>query len=153
MSGAIRAAALERFVRAQDPLLAQVRAELASGRKTGHWMWFVFPQLRGLGSSPMAQRYAIASLEEAIDYLCHPVLGARLADCAATVNGICKTPIEAIFPYPDHLKFHACMTLFALAARRADARAHGEIFHAALAKYFGGRLDSRTLELLAARAD
>ena len=132
--------------------MAQVRTELASGGKTGHWMWFVFRQLRGLGSSPMAQRYAIASLEEAIDYLRHPVLGARLADCTATVNEVRNTPIEAIFPYPDHLKFHSCMTLFSLAARRADALACGELFHAALAKYFAGRPDSGTLELLAAGA-
>lgn len=146
-------AALERFVRAQDRLSAQVRAELVSGRKTGHWMWFVFPQLRGLGSSPMAQRYAIDSLGEAIEYLRHPVLGARLADCTATVNAVRNTPIESIFPYPDHLKFHSCMTLFSLAARRADAHAHGEVFPAALEKYFGGRPDARTLELLAADAD
>ena len=153
MSGAIPAAALERFVRAQDPLMTQVRAELASGRKRGHWMWFVFPQLRGLGSSPMAEHYAIASIEEAIDYLRHPVLGARLADCAATVNAVRDTPIGTIFPYPDDLKFHSCMTLFSRAARRADAPAYGEIFHASLEKYFAGRPDSRTLELLGAGAD
>ena len=115
-------------------------------------MWFVFPQLRGLGWSPMAQRYAIASLEEAIDYLRHPVLGARLAECTATVNAVRNTPIETIFPYPDYLKFHSCITLFSLAARRADARAYGEVFHASLEKYFAGRPDSRTLELLAADA-
>ena len=152
MSGAIPAAALERFVRAQDPLMAQVLAELASGRKSGHWMWFVFPQLRGLGSSPMAQHYAIASIEEAIAYLRHPILGARLADCTATVNALRDTPIGTIFPYPDDLKFHSCMTLFSRAARRADTPAYGEIFHASLAKYFAGRPDSRTLDLLATGA-
>lgn len=140
--------ALERFVRAQDPLIEQVRAELATGRKLTHWMWFVFPQIRGLGASSMAQRYAVASLGEAIEYLHHPVLGPRLVECTTLVNTVRDTPIEAIFAYPDHLKFHSCMTLFAHAARRANLPDHGAVFGEAIAKYFGGREDARTLELL-----
>lgn len=139
---------LERFVRAQGPLIDQVRAELTAGRKTTHWMWFVFPQIRGLGSSPMAQRYAIASLEEAVDYLRHPILGERLATCAARVNAIQDRPIEAIFGDPDHLKFHSCMTLFARAAARANLPAYATVFRAAIEKYFAGREDVRTLELI-----
>lgn len=139
---------LERFVRAQNPLLGQVRGELAAGRKVTHWMWFVFPQVRGLGSSPMAQRYAIASLEEAVEYLHHPVLGARLADCTAWVTAVQGRPIEAILAYPDNLKFHSCMTLFAHAAVRAHTPAYGAVFRKAIEKYFGGREDVRTLELI-----
>jgi uncharacterized protein (DUF1810 family) len=141
---------LERFVRAQDPLIEPVRRELAAGRKVTHWMWFVFPQIRGLGSSPMAQRYAIASLEEAVAYLQHPILGARLAECAGWVTAVQARPIEAILAYPDNLKFHSCMTLFAHAAVRANRPADGAVFRAAIEKYFGGREDARTLERVAA---
>ena len=143
---------LQRFVRAQDPLIGQVRAELAAGRKVTHWMWFVFPQLHGLGTSPMAARYAIASLAQAVEYLRHPVLGPRLAECAALVNAVRNTPIETVFPYPDHLKFHSSMTLFARAADAADTPAYGALFREALAKYFGGQDDSRTAELLDSEA-
>ena len=139
---------LERFVRAQAPLIEQVRAELAAGRKSTHWMWFVFPQLRGLGLSPMAQHYGIASLDEAVRYLQHPVLGERLAECTAAVNAVAGIPIETVFPYPDHLKFHSSMTLFEHAARRAQALRCGSVFRAALEHYFGGIDDPRTLALL-----
>lgn len=139
---------LERFVRAQAPLIEQVRTELTAGRKASHWMWFVFPQLRGLGVSPMAQRYGIASLEEAVRYLHHPVLGERLAACTATINALAGIPIETVFPYPDHLKFHSSMTLFERAARRAQTPSYGSVFRAALDRYFDGADDPRTLELL-----
>ena len=139
---------LERFVRAQAPLIEQVRAELAAGRKTTHWMWFVFPQLRGLGSSPMAQHYGIVSLDEAIRYLQHPVLGERLAECTAAVTAWVGIPIETVFPYPDHLKFHSSMTLFERAARRVQDPRYGSVFRAALERYFNGVDDPRTLALL-----
>ncbi len=139
---------LERFVRAQEPLIEQVRAELAAGRKVTHWMWFVFPQIDGLGTSPMARRYAIASLGEAADYLRHPILGPRLAQCTELVNSVPDRPIGAIFAFPDDLKFHSCMTLFAHAAERANTASYGAVFRAAIGKYFGGREDIRTLELL-----
>jgi len=132
---------LTRFVLAQDPVFAQVCAELAAGRKESHWMWFVFPQLRGLGSSPMAQRYAIDSLEEARAYLAHPLLGERLRSCTQLVNRIQGRSVQAIFGYPDYLKFRSCMTLFACAG--------GEpAFSEALDKYFAGEGDPRTRELL-----
>src|SRR3984893_4525332 len=101
---------LTRFVEAQDPLFARVCTELAAGCKESHWMWFFFPQLLGLGSSPSARRYAIASVEEARGYLAHPVLGARLRECTRLVNRVEGRTIEEIFGYPDHLKFRSCMT-------------------------------------------
>jgi uncharacterized protein (DUF1810 family) len=132
---------LDRFVRAQDPVLAQVRRELAEGRKRSHWMWFVFPQLRGLGHSAMAQRYAIGSLAEARAYLAHPVLGPRLVECTALVNRVEGRSAHEIFGSPDDLKFRSCMTLFALAQPAAP------VFREALEKYFGGAPDPRTREL------
>ena len=134
---------LERYVRAQDPLIAQVCAELAAGRKQSHWMWFIFPQLRGLGSSPMAERYAIGSLAEARAYLAHPLLGERLRTCTRLVNRVEGRTAQAIFGYPDDLKFRSSMTLFARAA--ADA---SQPFDEALAKYFAGEPDPLTRELL-----
>jgi uncharacterized protein (DUF1810 family) len=136
---------LERFLAAQEPVLAQACAELAAGCKRSHWMWFIFPQLRGLGSSAMAQRYAIASLAEARAYLAHPLLGERLRRCTELVNRVQGRTVEEIFGYPDELKFRSSMTLFGRAAAAAP-----EPFAAALAKYFGGEEDPRTLELLAA---
>src|SRR5258706_7406123 len=108
---------LKRYVEAQDPLFARVCAELAAGRKESHWMWFIFPQLLGLGSSPTARRYAIASLEEARAYLEHPVLGARLRECTRLANPIEGRTIVEIFGYPEHLKFCSCTTLFACSTR------------------------------------
>src|ERR1700694_888086 len=125
---------LTRFVEAQDPLFARVCAELAAGCKESHWMWFIFPQLLGLGSSPAARRYAITSVEEARAYLAHPVLGARLRECTQLVNRIEARTIEEIFGYPDHLKFRSCMTLFACAAGGAGA---GRLFREALGREFG----------------
>jgi uncharacterized protein (DUF1810 family) len=136
---------LTRLVEAQDPLFARVRAELAAGCKESHWMWFIFPQLAGLGSSPTARRYAIASVEEARAYLAHPVLGARLRECTRLVNRIEGRTIEEIFGYPDHLKFRSCMTLFACAAGEAG---DGPLFREALRKYFAGEEDPLTRKLL-----
>ena len=135
---------LSRFVAAQDPVFAQVCAELAAGRKQSHWMWFIFPQLRGLGSSAMAERYAIGSLAEARAYLAHPLLAERLRTCTQLVNRVQGRTAQAIFGYPDHLKFRSSMTLFARAAGGS------ELFAESLAKYFAGEEDPRTRELLAA---
>src|SRR5215469_2830912 len=118
---------LERYVRAQEPVFTQVCAELAVGRKQTHWMWFIFPQLRGLGSSPMAERYAIGSLAEAHAYLAHTLLGERLRQCTRLVNQVEGRTAEAIFGHPDYLKFRSSMTLFAHAAGGAD-----DVFDAAL---------------------
>jgi len=134
---------LSRFVAAQSPLFSEVCAELAAGRKQSHWMWFIFPQLRGLGSSPMAERYAIDSLAEARAYLAHPLLAERLRTCTQLVNRLEGRSAQAIFSYPDYLKFRSSMTLFARAA--ADG---GEPFREALAKYFAGEEDPLTRELL-----
>ena len=120
---------LSRFVAAQNPVFSAVCAELAAGHKQSHWMWFIFPQLRGLGTSPMAQRYAIGSLAEARAYLAHPLLGERLRTCTQLVNGVEDRTAQAIFGYPDYLKFRSSMTLFASAATGAS-----EPFDAALAK-------------------
>jgi uncharacterized protein (DUF1810 family) len=136
---------LERFVRAQEPLYGRVRQELAGGRKRSHWMWFIFPQLAGLGSSAMARQYAIASLAEARAYLQHPLLGARLIECTALVNACSGKTVETIFGYPDDLKFRSCMTLFARA--QADG-SDGSPFRAALEKYCAGAEDPRTRALL-----
>jgi len=135
-------------VRAQAPVYAQVCAELGAGRKQSHWMWFIFPQLQGLGSSAMAQRYAIASLAEAHAYLAHPLLGERLRECTRLVNRIPGRTIEAIFGHPDDLKFRSCMTLF---ARAAGEEAGERVFSAALTRYFAGAVDPRTVQLLAPR--
>ena len=135
---------LRRFVVAQDPVFAQACAELTAGHKESHWMWFIFPQLQGLGSSPMAQRYAIGSLDEARAYLAHALLGERLRRCTQLVNRVRDCTAEEIFGYPDYLKFRSSMTLFAhVAAGR------GEPFSEALAKYFAGEEDPLTCKLLA----
>ena len=133
---------LERFVQAQEPVIERVLTELRAGRKVSHWMWFVFPQIQGLGRSPTAQRFAIASRAEAEAYLRHEVLGPRLRQCTRLVNAVEGRSVEEIFGYPDHLKFHSSMTLFAHAA------ADDPIFVDALRKYFGGQEDPMTLEHL-----
>jgi uncharacterized protein (DUF1810 family) len=107
---------LERFVKAQDPIYDSVCAELRKGRKQGHWMWFIFPQLRGLGSSEMSNRFGISSQEEAKAYLKHPILGPRLRECARLVNSVQGRTIHQIFGYPDDLKFKSSMSLFASVA-------------------------------------
>ena len=133
---------LHRFVQAQQDTYAQAVDELADGHKTSHWMWFVFPQLRGLGRSPMAIRFGIASLDEARAYLAHPLLGSRLTECVGLTLRIDGRSITEIFGSPDDMKFRSCMTLFDLAAPQEA------IFAEALQKYFGGTPDERTLELL-----
>ena len=138
---------LERFVLAQEPVITQVRSELKAGRKTTHWMWFVFPQLAGLGFSHRSRFYAIASLDEATAYIAHPVLGPRLVECTELVNASEGRSAHDIFGSPDDLKFHSSMTLFSLADPDEP------VFGAALAKYFGGRRDQRTLELLGEAQD
>lgn len=133
---------LRRFTQAQAPVYDRVVEELRAGRKRSHWMWFVFPQLRGLGSSPTAERYGISSLDEAGAYLRHPVLGPRLHECARLVNEVQGRSIGQIFGAPDDLKLCSSMTLFARAtADNAD-------FVALLGKYYGGRQDQLTLKLL-----
>ncbi len=133
---------IDRFLRAQGPVYDRVLDELRAGRKTSHWMWFVFPQIRGLGESAMAQFYAIGSLTEARAYLDHPVLGPRLRECTALANGIEGRSARDIFGSPDDMKFRSCMTLFARAAPDNGP------FLAALAKYFAGLPDAATLDRL-----
>src|SRR5580692_3726230 len=133
---------LQRFVEAQTPVFEQVCAELRAGCKTGHWMWFVFPQISGLGHSEMARRYAIASRAEAQAYLAHPILGPNLRACTRLVNLVQERSAREIFGSPDDLKFRSSMTLF------ASATADNQIFKDALQKYFGGELDGLTLEKL-----
>ena len=133
---------LERFVEAQDRVYERVREELQRGEKRSHWMWFVFPQLAGLGRSDMARRYAIASLEEARAYLAHPMLGARLRECVGILNDLEGRTIHQVMEYPDDLKLRSCLTLFARAA--ADEQA----FRDALDKYYAGEMDPETLRLL-----
>ncbi|OLL31109.1 calpastatin [Burkholderia sp. SRS-W-2-2016] len=133
---------LQRFVDAQDPVYAQVCDELRQGRKRSHWMWFVFPQIRGLGASAMAQHYALASLAEADAYLRHPLLGPRLRETTQLVNQVNERSIEDIFGYPDDLKFRSSITLF------AHATTDNDVFVEALRKYFGGEADPRTQALL-----
>lgn len=133
---------LERFVAAQDPVYADVVAELRAGRKASHWMWFVFPQMAGLGHSAMAPRYAILSLDEARAYFKHPILGARLLECIALVNVVERRSAEQIFGSIDAQKLQSCLTLFELASDGNLA------IVAALEKYYDGRRDATTLQLL-----
>ncbi|MFT4113984.1 DUF1810 domain-containing protein [Silvibacterium sp.] len=133
---------LQRFLDAQEPVYAQVVTELREGRKRSHWMWFIFPQIAGLGSSPTTQFFAISSLEAARAYLTHPVLGARLREVTAIVNSIEGRSAYAIFSTPDDLKFHSSITLFAQVAEA------GSLFVTAIDKYFGGEADRKTLSLL-----
>ena len=133
---------LQRFLDAQAPVYPQVLTELRAGRKRTHWMWFIFPQIAGLGFSDMAQHYAISGRAEAIAYLAHPTLGPRLRESTVLVNQIPNRAIDQIFGYPDDLKFRSSITLFAAAAPAEQA------FRAALEKYFSGVPDSATLALL-----
>lgn len=130
------------FVATQESVYDQVVRELQGGRKQTHWMWFVFPQLAGLGTSHMARRFALASLDEARDYLAHPVLGPRLRECTRLLLAAPHDDITAILGNPDDLKFRSSMTLFAAAAPNEP------IFNEALAKFFHGEPDALTIELL-----
>ena len=132
---------LQRFVDAQDSVYANVRAELAAGRKRSHWMWFIFPQVAGLGFSAMAQRFAIGSRAEALAYLAHEVLGPRLVECTGLVMNVTGKAIHDILGSPDDLKFHSSMTLFA-------AVSDDPLFAKALARYFAGTKDQATLDIL-----
>ena len=125
---------LQRFVDAQSPIFDQVCSELRAGAKRRHWMWFIFPQIEGLGYSQLARKFAISSREEAVAYLEHPILGPRLIECTTLVNLIEDRAIEQIFSYPDDLKFRSCMTLF------ADTTGN-QVFVDALSKYFKGKSD------------
>ena len=133
---------LSRFMSAQEGVYQNVLAELRSGQKRTHWMWFIFPQISGLGSSGMAKHYAIKSEEEARQYLAHPVLGARLLECAKTVFAIEGRTVSQIFGYPDDVKLRSCLTLFGYVAGPQS------IFDNVLDKYFNGEKDGVTLRLL-----
>jgi uncharacterized protein (DUF1810 family) len=143
---------LERFVQAQDSggVYERALAELRAGRKRGHWMWFVFPQIAGLGRSPTSQRYAIVSADEARAYLRHPLLGPRLRECADAVLATGATSAEAIFGPIDVLKARSSMTLFAAVAPGAPTNS---VFTAVLDRYYGGVADPLTIRLLGADAD
>lgn len=136
---------LRRFVDAQDRVYDTVLAELRNGAKRSHWIWFVFPQMRGLGRSATAQHYGIASLGEARAYLAHPVLGPRLRECTRLVAAIDGRSADEIFGFPDNLKVRSSMTLFARAADDPDIRAD---FRAVLDKFYVGDEDQATLDLL-----
>lgn len=133
---------LDRFLAAQEPIWERVLAELQAGKKRSHWMWFVFPQFKGLGHSDMAARYAIQSRTEAKAYLEHPVLGARLRECCKILLALETSSAHTVFGTPDDLKLRSSMTLFGEVAGGDGG------FEAVLKKYFGGEQDPRTLELL-----
>ena len=133
---------LERFVEAQQAVFDQALAEIRSGLKQSHWMWFVFPQFDGLGFSAMSRRYAIKSLDEARAYLAHPLLGPRLLECAKAVLAVEGRSVEDIFGSPDDMKLRSSATLF------AQVSAKGSPFHRILDKHFHGRHDERTIALI-----
>lgn len=133
---------LQRFVEAQDPIIDEVKKELRSGRKRTHWMWFVFPQMEGLGKSRKSRRYAISSRAEVEAYLEHPILGPRLRECTELVNDVEGRTANEIFGSPDDMKFRSSMTLF-------DAVAEDPApFRTALERYYDGEPDPKTIELL-----
>lgn len=136
---------LHRFVDAQEDVYPQAFAELRAGRKRSHWMWFVFPQVAGLGTSSMAQKYAIGSRAEAEAYLNHPLLGPRLHECAEALLAVEGRTAHEILGSPDDVKLRSSLTLFAAVA------GEGSVFEAVLRKYFGGERDERTREFLADR--
>jgi len=133
---------LQRFVEAQSLTFDQVLHELRNGRKESHWIWYIFPQIKGLGHSPMSIRFAINSRAEAQAYLAHPILGPRLQQCTQLVLDVPNRPIAEIFGYPDDLKFHSSMTLFS----QVDTKP--SIFEQALTKYFAAQPDQQTLDRL-----
>jgi len=133
---------LRRFLEAQATDYRQALGELKRGRKESHWIWYIFPQIDGLGESPTSKHYAIKTLGEAREYLKHPVLGSRLKECCEVVLALAERDISKVLGYPDDLKFRSSMTLF------AEAAAPGSIFRKLLDKYFVGKPDERTLEIL-----
>jgi uncharacterized protein (DUF1810 family) len=137
---------LNRFISAQKGVYDRVLAELRAGLKSTHWMWFIFPQIDGLGHSPTTRLYAIKSLDEARQYLSHPVLGARLMESAEAVLAVSGLSASDIFGHPDDWKLQSSMTLFALAAEPRS------VFERVLEKYYQGKRDSRTLQILGIRS-
>ncbi|MGH7515003.1 MAG: DUF1810 domain-containing protein [Gemmatimonadales bacterium] len=135
---------LERFVAAQGTVYSQVVRELKEGKKLGHWMWYIFPQISGLGRSETTRFYALSSCYEASAYLAHPTLGARLRECTGLVLGTSGRSLEDIFGAIDALKFASCMTLFCYATK------DNELFRTAIDKCCGGRLDQTTIDLIQA---
>ncbi len=133
---------LQRFVNAQAPLYNRVLKELQNGDKRTHWMWFIFPQIDGLGTSPTAMLYAIKDMEEAIAYLAHPVLGARLLECSLIVAGLNDKSAHDIFGFPDEAKLQSCITLFSIASPTVT------VFAEVLAKYYNSEKDQRTVKIL-----
>ncbi|MDB5790688.1 MAG: hypothetical protein JWQ80_712 [Massilia sp.] len=133
---------LERFVEAQAPVYRKVVAELGAGRKSTHWMWFIFPQIAGLGHSAMAHKYAIGSPDEAAAYLAHPLLGERLRECSALAAAIDAKDVSDIFDPPDDRKFHSSMTLF------AEVAPDEAVFQDNINKYFDGAPDQATIDRL-----
>jgi uncharacterized protein (DUF1810 family) len=133
---------LERFIEAQAPIYAQALGELIAGQKRSHWMWFIFPQIAGLGQSAMSRAYAIQSLDEARAYLAHPLLGARLRECCQAVMNLRNKSAEEIFGSIDTMKFRSCLTLF------TEANHDDVLFFNLLEKYFDGDADEATLEIL-----
>ncbi len=133
---------LNRFVEAQRDIYEMACAEIRRGQKESHWMWFIFPQIAGLGSSAMAQRYAIRNRAEAAAYLGHPLLGARLLSCVDDLLQVERRTAQEIFGSPDDLKLRSCATLFVKVAP------DGSVFHQLLAKFFAGEPDARTVALL-----
>ena len=136
-----------RFVSAQNGVCEKVLAELAAGKKSSHWMWFIFPQLRGLGRSEMSRKYGIVSMKAAKRYLDHALLGPRLRDCTQLVLDVKGKEIEAVLNYVDAMKFHSCMTLFFLVAE------DGSVFSKAIDRYFMNVQDANTLRLLRERRE
>ena len=134
---------LQRFVDAQEPRIADATAELRAGRKRTHWMWFVFPQLRGLGHSQMAWHFGIASRDEAAAYLAHPLLGPRLCECVELVLAVRGRTAHEIFGSPDDMKLCSCLTLF------GEVAGGDSVFDRALRQYYRGQPDPATLDLLA----
>jgi uncharacterized protein (DUF1810 family) len=137
---------LTRFLEAQAPIHAQALSEIRAGRKTSHWMWFIFPQFRGLGFSATSAHFAISSVDEARAYLAHPVLGPRLLECASALLALPATSAYQVFGSPDDMKLRSCATLF------AHASPPESVFEALLAKYFRAEPDQKTLDLLTERA-
>jgi uncharacterized protein (DUF1810 family) len=137
---------LNRFISAQEGVYDRVLAELRDGLKRSHWMWYIFPQIDGLGFSSTSRLYAIKSLEEARLYLSHPILGARLKECAEAVLSVQGRSASDIFGYPDDMKLQSSMTLFAL------ADGPGSVFERVLEKYYQGKRDARTLQIVGKRS-
>jgi len=133
---------LQRFIRAQERDYPIALAEIKNGRKRTHWMWYIFPQLAGFGSSPMSQRYAIANLDEARAYLQHELLGQRLVEITTALLGLSTNDVNDVFDYPDDLKLQSSMTLFSLVPNASP------VFLLVLDKFFSGEQDETTMELL-----